>query len=222
AGKLRLRRGEFTFERGDPAALRARLTPPAPCAGPGGERADEQTQQQRPEHGKIERQFEQPRQRPQFERHDLAARPREGRQPNRDDHHEDPEQDPHRLKGNAFKPSCPDLFRASTWMVGSSPAMTDRERPLDLARMLFSADQETQCGRPVWFSRSRNCLPVLKNGMCFSATCTLSPVRGLRPTRASRRFTENAPKPRNSTRSPRARAPEISSKIAVTIASTSR
>ena len=48
--------------------------------------------------------------------------------------------------------------------------------------------------------------------MCFSATETLSPVRGLRPTRASRRLTENAPKPRNSTRSPRASAAAISSK----------
>src|SRR5271170_1672624 len=58
--------------------------------------------------------------------------------------------------------------------------------------------------------------------MCFSATRTLSPVRGLRPTRASRRLTENAPNPRSSTRSPRANAAAISSKIAVTITSTSR
>jgi hypothetical protein len=62
----------------------------------------------------------------------------------------------------------------------------------------------------VVLSRSRSCLPVLKNGMCFSETWTLSPVRGLRPTRASRRFTEKAPKPRSSTRSPRARAAAIS------------
>ena len=37
-------------------------------------------------------------------------------------------------------------------------------------------------------------------------TLTASPVRGLRPTRASRRLTEKAPKPRNSTRSPRDKA----------------
>ena len=29
----------------------------------------------------------------------------------------------------------------------------------------------------------RNCLPDLKNGMCFSATWTLAPVRGLRAMR---------------------------------------
>ena len=81
--------------------------------------------------------------------------------------------------------------------------------------------QLDQCAR-AWFSRSRSSFPVLKNGTCFSATSTLSPVRGLRPTRASRRLTEKAPKPRNSTRSPRARAAAISSKIAVTMTSTSR
>ena len=35
------------------------------------------------------------------------------------------------------------------------------------------------------FSRSRISLPVLKNGTIFSVTGTLSPVRGLRPVRAS-------------------------------------
>src|ERR1700722_6978882 len=58
-------------------------------------------------------------------------------------------------------------------------------------------------GQVAVLRRSRSCLPVLKNGMCFSLTETLSPVRGLRPTRASRRFTENAPKPRSSPRPPR-------------------
>src|SRR5579884_4089641 len=77
-------------------------------------------------------------------------------------------------------------------------------------------------GQAGWLRRSRNCLPVLKNGMCFSATLTLSPVRGLRPMRASRRLTENAPNPRSSTRSPRDSAAAISSKIAVTTTSTSR
>jgi hypothetical protein len=55
--------------------------------------------------------------------------------------------------------------------------------------------------------------------MCFSLTWMLSPVRGLRLTRAPRRLTQNAPKPRSSTRSSRARADAISSKIAVTMIS---
>jgi hypothetical protein len=49
-------------------------------------------------------------------------------------------------------------------------------------------------------SRARNSLPVLKIGTCFSATGTPTPVRGLRPMRASLCLTENVPKPRNSTR----------------------
>jgi hypothetical protein len=47
------------------------------------------------------------------------------------------------------------------------------------------------------FSRSRISLPVLKNGTDFLSTETCAPVRGLRPVRAGRCFTENAPKPRN-------------------------
>ena len=42
---------------------------------------------------------------------------------------------------------------------------------------------------PPRLSRSRNSLPVLKNGRAFSSTGTGSPVRGLRPRRALRRFT---------------------------------
>jgi hypothetical protein len=49
-------------------------------------------------------------------------------------------------------------------------------------------------------SRWRISLPVLKTGTTFSVMETDSPVRGLRPVRASRFFTENAPKPRSSTR----------------------
>ncbi len=48
------------------------------------------------------------------------------------------------------------------------------------------------------------------------------PVRGLRPVRASLFFTEKAPNPLSSTLSPRASAAVISSKIVVTIVSTSR
>src|SRR5262249_26768248 len=57
-----------------------------------------------------------------------------------------------------------------------------------------------------WFSLSRSSLPVLKNGTNFSCTETVVPVRGLRPTRADRCLTVNAPKPLSSTRWPRARA----------------
>ena len=44
-------------------------------------------------------------------------------------------------------------------------------------------------------SRCRISLPVLKTGTTFSEIDTDSPVRGLRPVRASRFLTENAPKP---------------------------
>ena len=41
--------------------------------------------------------------------------------------------------------------------------------------------------------------PVLKVGTTFSDTATSSPLRGFRPVRASRFFTANTPKQRNST-----------------------
>src|SRR5690606_10666536 len=72
------------------------------------------------------------------------------------------------------------------------------------------------------FRRSRSSLPVLKKGTHFSSTSTVSPVRGLRPLRAGRFFTEKAPKPRSSTRLPSARAFVISSNTAPTMFSTSR
>src|ERR1700686_992919 len=75
---------------------------------------------------------------------------------------------------------------------------------------------------PSRFRRSRISLPVLKNGTLFWSTGTCAPVRGLRPARAGRCFTEKAPKPRSSTRSPRAKAATISSRIAFTMFSTSR
>jgi len=65
-------------------------------------------------------------------------------------------------------------------------------------------------GRYALFSRARISLPVLKNGTDFCSTNTYAPVRGLRPARARRRLTENAPNPRNSTRSSRASAAVIS------------
>src|SRR5262245_40248091 len=72
------------------------------------------------------------------------------------------------------------------------------------------------------FRRSRISLPVLKNGTDFFSTETWAPVRGLRPMRAGRFFTEKAPKPRSSTRSPRAIAATIPPSIALTMFSTSR
>src|SRR5262249_15640241 len=71
-------------------------------------------------------------------------------------------------------------------------------------------------------SRSRISLPVLKNGTYFWSTDTCAPVRGLRPVRAGRFVTEKAPKPRSSTRSPRAMAAMTSPRIALTMFSTSR
>jgi len=50
----------------------------------------------------------------------------------------------------------------------------------------------------------------------------LTPVRGLRPVRASRSLAEKAPNPRSSTRSPRRNASTISSNIALTTFSMSR
>src|ERR1700692_3698983 len=70
--------------------------------------------------------------------------------------------------------------------------------------------------------RSRISLPVLKNGTHFLSTATWAPVRGLRPVGAGRCFTEKAPKPRSSTRSPRDIAATISPRIALTMFSTSR
>src|SRR6516225_279276 len=70
--------------------------------------------------------------------------------------------------------------------------------------------------------RSRISLPVLKNGTHFLSTATCAPVRGLRPVRAGRCLTEKAPKPRNSTRSPRDIAATISPSMALTMFSTSR
>src|SRR5215211_1963254 len=64
--------------------------------------------------------------------------------------------------------------------------------------------------------RMRISLPVLNTGITFSDTDTVSPVRGLRP------LIENAPKPRSSTRSPRASASAMVSRIALTMFSTSR
>src|SRR4051812_9979404 len=71
---------------------------------------------------------------------------------------------------------------------------------------------------------SRRCMSrlVLNVGTTFSDTAISTPLRGFRPVRASRVLTANTPKSRSSTRSPRARAAVIVSKMALTIVSTSR
>ena len=63
-------------------------------------------------------------------------------------------------------------------------------------------------------SRWRIIDPVLKVGMAFWPTEMASPVRGLRAARASRLLTANTPKSRSSTRSPRASAAVMVSKMA--------
>src|SRR3954454_6981558 len=68
----------------------------------------------------------------------------------------------------------------------------------------------------------RNSLPTLKNGTRFAATETISPLLGLRPSRARRCFTTKLPKPRISMRSPCPIASTMASKIALTITSESR
>src|SRR3546814_2269300 len=65
-------------------------------------------------------------------------------------------------------------------------------------------------------------LPGLKYGTRLASTSTVSPVRGLRPVRASRARVEKAPNPRSSTRPSSASRAVISSKKVETIASTSR
>jgi hypothetical protein len=71
---------------------------------------------------------------------------------------------------------------------------------------------------------SRWCMSllVLNIGISFSATATTCPLRGFRPVRASRLLTLKAPKPRSSTRLPRASASAIVPRMVLTTASTSR
>src|SRR5690606_22186647 len=102
--------------------------------------------------------------------------------------------------------------------AGALPRQNRRARPsFKICRARYSPASP----RP-GFRRSRSSLPVLKKGTHFSSTNTDSPVRGLRPDREGRFLTEKAPKPRNSTRLPPARASVISSSTALTMFSTSR
>lgn len=63
--------------------------------------------------------------------------------------------------------------------------------------------------------------PGLKWGVRFSGMETGAPVLGFRPALGARRFREKLPKPRTSTRSPRASVPAMAARIVVTEASTS-
>src|SRR3546814_2005574 len=86
--------------------------------------------------------------------------------------------------------------------LNRSDATARRSTRLPFLRM---ADKD---GQPL-FRRSRSGLPVLKKGTCFSDTLTGATVRGLRPTRASGRLTEEAQPPRSGNRAPMARTSRI-------------
>ena len=62
----------------------------------------------------------------------------------------------------------------------------------------------------------------LNANKAFSGTTTALPLRGFRALRVDRFFAVNTPKPRSSTRSPRASAAVIVSSMASTMASASR
>jgi hypothetical protein len=70
-------------------------------------------------------------------------------------------------------------------------------------------------------TRNLSSFPALKKGTDFASTETIPPFRGLRPTRGPRRLTVNAPKRRNSTRSPCASADAMPSRMVATTVSTS-
>jgi hypothetical protein len=85
AGELRLGRRKLAFESGDPAALAAKLTPAMPAACPGGKRTGQETEQQRAQDSEVNGQLQEPRQRPQSERHRRAVGCGKGRQRSRDE-----------------------------------------------------------------------------------------------------------------------------------------
>ena len=65
---------------------------------------------------------------------------------------------------------------------------------------------------PALLRLRRSCIgpPVLKNGIAFSGTDTVEPLRGFLPLRACLNLIANTPNPRSSTRSPRASALQLS------------
>ena len=103
---------------------------------------------------------------------------------------------------------CPDRPRGTSPLIRSRLALPARGR---------CADQDFSS-----FSRFRSSFDARNAIACFASTSTPSPVRGLRAQRGLRCFVLNAPKPRNSTRSPRLSASVISPNTVSTKAITSR
>ncbi len=87
-----------------------------------------------------------------------------------------------------------------------------------------SAQSDLPCStsKEPWSTASRNALPGLKWGTRFSGICTLSPDRGLRPTRGGRRLMVKLPKPRISIRWPLTKASLMASSTVLTANSASR
>jgi hypothetical protein len=87
---------------------------------------------------------------------------------------------------------------------------------------LFGSGRRRLCKTLPASTRRRRSLPAPKKAVDVSSTETDPPFLGLRPPCASRRLTVKAPKPRRSTRSPRASADAIVLKMVATTVSTSR
>jgi hypothetical protein len=87
---------------------------------------------------------------------------------------------------------------------------------------LFGVRSSTSVQTLPAYTRRRRSLPPLKKAVDVPSTETDPPFLGLRPTCASQRLTVKAPKPRRSTRSPRASADAIVLKMVATTVSTSR
>jgi hypothetical protein len=93
-----------------------------------------------------------------------------------------------------------------------------------LSAGLLQAQSDLPCStsKEPWSTASRNALPGLKWGTRFSGICTLSPDRGLRPTRGGRRLMVKLPKPRISIRWPLTKASLMASSTVLTANSASR
>src|SRR5688500_17039310 len=204
--------------------------PLAGAAGrqPGAGGAQQETDQQEADDDGPKRRRLHERQRPEAHLHHFAVLHHEGDHDERHDQEQDPPQESQ--DGVHDRNSAKNVLRFS--LLRSRP----RRKASLRRRCARTLGDGSYCSLPAPdaddvftgsasarpFRRSRNSLPVLKNGTTFCSTATVSPVRGLRPRLASRNFTEKAPKPRSSTRSRCASASVISSKIVVTMRSTSR
>jgi hypothetical protein len=139
--------------------------------------------------------------------------------------------EPHRVYLPAPQRSAPDAPQRETMPTLEAQIAGLRE----VADLLRAQLDETRRDRDKWADAATaalralptpaESLPTRSRKLMASSVrrgSRRAPVRGLRPIRAWRCLTENAPKSRNSTRSPRASAAMISLKIALTIFSTSR